>query len=147
MSRNAQTRGEKEEEGSPARRIARRGDIFMSSGSVLATSCDGMSTESDLAATRLAKTLSPRGSCSGDVMPIKLLRVGAEGFGGYGRGPTAFDGLFGRPGEVGGRASRAELTECALRLCVCVERGGTTCAWSERVLVMAMVTERVSPAK
>jgi hypothetical protein len=67
--------------------------------------------------------------------------------GGYGRGPTAFDGLFGRPGEVGGRAKRAELTECALRLCVCVERGGTTCAWSERVLVMAMVTERVSPAK
>jgi hypothetical protein len=126
----------------------------MSSGSVLGSSCDGMSTESDLAAMRLAKTLSPpRGSscsCSGDVMPIKLLRVGGEGegFGGYGRGPTAFDGLFGRPGEVGGRASRAELTECALRLCVCVERGGTTCAWSsERVLVMEMVTESVSPAK
>ena len=120
----------------------------MSSGNVLASSCDGMSTESDLAAMRLARTLSPRGSCSGDIMPIKHLRVGAEGFGGYGRGPTAFDGLLGRPGEVGGRASRAELTECALRLWVCVvERGGTTCAWSERVLVMAMVTERVSPAK
>lgn len=133
---------------SPARRIARRGDnIFVSSGSVLASSCDGMSTESDLAATRLAETLSPRGSRSGDVVPIRLLRVGAEGFGGNGRGPTAFDGLFGRPGEVGGRASRAELTECALRLWVCVERGGTTCAWSERVLVMAMVTERDSPAK
>jgi hypothetical protein len=140
---------EGKKEGSPARRIAaRRGDIFQSSGFVLGSSCDGMSTESDLAAMRLAKTLSPRGSCSGDVMPIKLLRVGAgaEGFGVYGRGPTAFDGLFGRPGEVGGRASRAELTECALRLCVCVERGGTTCAWSERVLVMEMVTERVSPA-
>jgi len=107
-----------------------------------------MSTESDLAGVRLAETLSPRGSCpGGGVMPIKPLRVGAEGFGEYGRGPGAFDGLFGRPGEVGGRASRAELTECALRLCVCVERGGTTCAWSERVLVMAMVTERVSPAK
>jgi hypothetical protein len=119
----------------------------MSSGSVFGSSCDGMSTESDLAAMRLAKTLSPRGSCSGDVIPIKLLRVGGEGFGGHGRGPTGFDGLFGRPGEVGGRASRAELTECALRLCVCVERGGTTCAWSERVLVMEMVTESVSPAK
>ena len=126
----------------------------MSSGSVLGSSCDGMSTESDLAAMRLAKTPAQRGSwpsCSGeDVMPIKPLRVGGEGFGGYGRGPTAFDGLFGRPGEVGGRASRAELTECALRLCVCVvERGGgTTCAWSsERVLVMEMVTESVSPAK
>jgi hypothetical protein len=67
--------------------------------------------------------------------------------GGYGRGPTAFDGLFGRPGEVGGRASWAEVTECALRLCVCVERGGMTCAWSKRVLVMAMVTERVLPTK
>jgi hypothetical protein len=120
----------------------------MSSGGVLGSSCDGMSTESDLAAMRLAKTLSPRGSCSGDIVPIKLLRVGGEGLVGYERGPTAFEGLFGRPGEVGGRASRAELTECALRLCVCVEeRGGTTCAWSERVLVMAMVTERVSPAK
>jgi hypothetical protein len=41
-----------------------------------------MSTESDLAAMRLAETLSPGGSCSGDVMPIKLLRVGGEGFGG-----------------------------------------------------------------
>lgn len=135
--------------GSPARRIARRDDIFMSSGSVLGSSCDGMSTESDLAAMRLAKTLSPpRGSCFGVVTPIKLLRVGGEGFGGHGRGPTALDGLFGRPGEVGGRANRAELTECALRLCVCVvERGGTTCAWSERVLVMEMVTESVSPAK
>lgn len=110
-----------------------------------------MSTESDLAAMRLAKTLSPRSSlCSGDVAPpIKPLRVGVGGFGGHGRGPATFSGLFGgRPGEVGGRASRAELTECAVRLCVCVEeRGGTTCAWSERVLVMAMVTERVSPAK
>ena len=137
--------------GSPARRIARRDDVFRSSGSVLESSCDGMSTESDLAAVRLAKTLSPRGSCpcsGGNVMPIKHLRVGGEGFGGHGRGPTAFDGLFGRPGEVGGRASRAELTECALRLCVCVERGGTTCAWSsERVLVMETVTESVSPAK
>lgn len=147
LSRNAQTRGEKEE-GSPVRRIARRDDNFMSSGRVLESSCGGMSTESDLAAMRLAKTLSPRGSFSGDVRPIKLLRVGGEGFRGNDeRGPTAFEGLFGRPGEVGGRASRAELTECALRLCVCVERGGTTCAWSERVLVMAMVTERVSPAK
>jgi hypothetical protein len=130
---------------SPARHIARRDDVFMSSGSVLGSSCDGMSTESDLAAMRLAKTpLSPRGSscsCSGnDVMPIKLLHIGGEGFGGYGRGPTAFNGLFGRPGEVGGRASQAELTECALRLCVCIEREGTTCAWSsKRVLVMEMV--------
>ena len=41
-----------------------------------------MSTESDLVAMRLAETLSPGGSCSSDVMPIKLLRVGGEGFGG-----------------------------------------------------------------
>jgi len=119
----------------------------MSSERVLGSAWDGMSTESDLTAMRLAKTLPLRGSFSGDVMPIKPLRVGAEGFGEYGRGPVAFEGLFGRPGEVGGRASRTELTECALRLCVCVERGGTTCAWSERVLVMVMVTERGSPAK
>jgi hypothetical protein len=118
---------------SPARCIARRDDVFMSSGSVLESSCDGMSTESNLAVMCLANTpLLPHGSscsCSGDdVMPIKLLHVGGEGFGGYGQGPTAFDGLFGRPGEVGGRASRAELTECALCLCVCVEREGMTCA-------------------
>jgi len=57
-----------------------------------------------------------------------------------------FNGFFGRPGEVGGRASRAELTECALRLCV--ERGGTTWgACGERVLVIVIVTERGSPAK
>ena len=57
-----------------------------------------------------------------------------------------FKVFFDNPGEVGGRASRAELTECALRLCV--ERGGATCdAWGERVLVIVMVTERGSPAK
>ena len=95
----------------------------MSSGRilVLASSCDGMSTESDLVVMRLAKTLSPRGSFSpDDVMPIKPLRfgAGAEDFEEYGRGPAAFDGLFGRPGEVGGGASRGELTEWALRLWV-----------------------------
>jgi len=57
-----------------------------------------------------------------------------------------FKGFFGRPGEVGGRESWAELTECTLRLCV--ECGGTTCgACGERVLVIVMVTERGLPAK
>jgi hypothetical protein len=101
-----------------------------------------MSMESDLEEMRL---LSLRGSSPGSVTPIKPFRVGAEDFGGYGRGEAAFKGLFGSPGEVGGRARRAELTECALRLCV--ERGGNTWAWGERVLVMVMVTERGSPAK
>ena len=104
--------------------------------------------ERDLVETRLPTTHSLlRGASSGSATPIKPLRVGgAEDFGGaYGRGVAGFEGLFGRPGEVGGRARRAELTECALRLCV--ERGGRTCAWGERVLVMVMVTERGSPAK
>lgn len=104
-----------------------------------------MSTESDFAGMRLPKTPSPRDSFSGRETPIRPLRVGADDFGGYERGAAAFEGLLGRPGEVGGRARRAELTECALRLCV--ERGGTTCAWGERVLVMVTVTERGSPAK
>ena len=136
----------KQKEDSPERLVARRGDIFTSSGGALGSSCSGMSMESDFAEVRLPETLSPRGSFHGRVIPIKPLRVGAEeDFGGYGRGEAEFEGLFGSPGEVGGRARRAELTECALRLCV--ERWGTACAWGERVLVMVMVTERGSPAK
>jgi hypothetical protein len=128
----ANTRGIKEEEGSPARRTARRGDIVMSWWEVFwkVHVCDGISTESELAAMRLTKTLSPRGSCSGDVVPIRLLRVGAEGFGSMGP-----DGIRRTFWEVDGRASRAGLTECALRLCVCVERG-TICAWREGVTTM-----------
>jgi hypothetical protein len=61
-------------------------------------------------------------------------------------GGGMFEELFGSPGDMGGHASRAELTECALRLCV--ERGAAaTCARGERVLVILMVTERGSPAK
>lgn len=104
-----------------------------------------MSTERDLTATRLSEMLWLCDPFLGGVVPTKPLRVGAEGFGGAERS-SVLKGLFGSPGEVGGRASRAELTECALRLCV--ERGGaTTCTWGERVLVIVMVTERGSPAK
>lgn len=143
--------------GSPARLTARRGNIFASFGGsdALGSSCSGMSTESDFAGMRRPSTpsLPPRAAsssvCGGDEeedTPIRPRRVGAaEDFGGLGRGAAAFEGLLGRPGEVGGRARRAELTECALRLCV--ERGGTTCACGERVLVMVTVTERGSPAK
>jgi hypothetical protein len=81
---------------SPTRRIARRGNIFMSSGSVLATLChgDGMLMESDLVVTRLARTLSPHSLCSGDVVPIKILCVGAEGFGGVWTGPDGIRRTF-----------------------------------------------------
>ena len=103
-----------------------------------------MSTESDLAETRLSEQLGSGHSFHGGVVPIRPLRVGAEPLTGTYLG-GAVRGLFGRPGEVGGRARRAELTECALRLCV--ERGGATCAWGERTFVMVMVTERGSPAK
>ncbi len=103
-----------------------------------------MSTESDLAGTRLSVQLASGHPFRGGAVPIKPLRVGTETLTGTCLG-GAVRGLFGRPGEVGGRARRAELTECALRLCV--ERGGATCAWGERTLVMVMVTERGSPAK
>ena len=103
-----------------------------------------MSTESDLVVTRLSEQLTSEHPFRGGAVPIKPLRVGAEPLTGMGLS-GAVRGLFGRPGEVGGRARRAELTECALRLCV--ERGGATCAWGERTLVMVMVTERGSPAK
>lgn len=103
-----------------------------------------MSTESDLASTRLSDKLTSEHPFRSEAFPIKPLRVGAELLTGIGLG-RAVTGLFGRPGEVGGRARRAELTECALRLWV--ERGGATCVWGERTLVMVMVTERGSPAK
>jgi hypothetical protein len=104
-----------------------------------------MSTESDLVETRLSVMLWLGGPFPGGAVPIKPLRVGTRGLGGTWRGGM-FEEFFGSPGDVGGRASRAELTECALRLCV--ERGAAaTCAWGERVLVILMVTERGSPAK
>ena len=81
-----------------------------------------MSTESDLAEIRLfEQVLPPGGPFLSVAVPIRPLRAGAELLRGTWRdGPVK--GVFGRPGEVGGRASRAELTEWALRLCV--ERGG-----------------------
>jgi hypothetical protein len=103
-----------------------------------------MSTESDLAAARLSEPLASENPFRGRAVPIKPLRVGVALLSGTGL-VGAVRGLFGSPGEVGGRASRAELTECALRLCA--ERGGATCAWGERTLVMVIVTERGSPAK
>jgi hypothetical protein len=54
--------------------------------------------------------------------------------------------LRGVPGEVGGRASGAELMECAPRLCV----GAVTLegpASDVRVFVNVIVTEKGSPAK
>ena len=78
-------------EGSPVLCIARR----TSSGSVLRCSCDAAV---DLAAMRLAKTLSPGGSCL-----VMLCRLSFYAFG------KVLDGIrrtvFCRPGEVSGRAT------------------------------------------
>ena len=49
-----------------------------------------------------------------------------------------------RPGEVGGRARGAELTEWAPRLCVARWGGRDS---EERVFVMVMFTDSGSPAK
>lgn len=51
----------------------------------------------------------------------------------------------GVPGDVGGRARGAELTECAPRLCACLE--GAEEDSGERVFVKVIVTEKGSPAK
>lgn len=54
--------------------------------------------------------------------------------------------LRGVPGDVGGRASGAELIECAPRLCVCgLALDGPTSG--ERAFVKVILTENVSPAK
>ena len=123
----------------------------MASSAARVCSCGRMWTDSDLPCTR---RLPSRGRTCGSssaplgalATPIRPFLAGSSAAAAPGLG-TADEAERRRPGEVGGRASGAELTEWALRLWVWVWVRGAGADWGERVFVMDMVTEKGSPAK